>query len=411
MNRTELRMALRTLSFLDSQAHRPEGFVELSGEPHPKLLVWQPEAIEWIFREDSGLDHPGSRSMRPLLGPHSLLWLDGPRYGTYRTLLGPALGSRRLADFHGLISDAVDRALTELRPGTEFALPEWTRQVTLDIASRILLGADGPPVLRELTAWLERALGSPVRSLAYRLFRGGLPASDPALDRELVRIARAARPPALAALLVDPDGPLGGVGDEELRDQIVSLLFAGHETTASATAWTVCWLDRNPDVRRDVLDELRSTSDSGADANAVPLLQACVRESLRLSPPVLIAGNRRLTGKARLLGRELPRGTVLSPSIYLAHRRPDSFRCPHRFDPGRFLGARLPTQHYLPFGGGARHCPGSGLGLLEARMITAALLRRREPRSVGEKAGVPAIRGHAMAPSRRLRMTVTACHD
>ncbi|TKG71842.1 cytochrome P450 [Prauserella endophytica] len=411
MNRTELRMALRTLPFLDSHAHRKEGFLELAGGPHPKLLVWHPEAIDWIFRSDAMLEHPGSRSLRPLLGPGSLLWLDGPRHRAYRKLLSAPLSARRVGDYRPIIQETIDRALASLTPGTVFTVPEWTRRVTLDIASRILLGSDGLSVLREFTAWLERALGSPHRSLAYRLFRGELPRSGSTLDGELVRRARAACPPALASLVVAPDSPLGTVGDGELRDQIVSLLFAGHETTASATAWTVYWLDRDEVLRGDVLAELNSTTDSGADAKAVPLLHATVQEALRITPPVLLAGNRMLTEETHLFGRRLPRGAVLSPSVYLAHRGSDSFHRPDRFDPSRFLDGRPLAQHYLPFGGGTRHCLGSQLGLLETRMIVAALLRRRSLRSTRRRAVKARVRGHAMAPSARLQMKVTACHD
>lgn len=412
--RTHLRMALRQLSFLDSLADAPARYAELATEPVPKLLVWHPDALDWLFRHDHELGHPGSRSMRPVLGPKSLLWTDGPRYTAYRRLLGPPLGTRRLGDYRDVIDDAVERALAELTPGTVFALPDWTRRVTLEIAARIVLGTAEDAVLGQFTRWLDRALGSPSRSLAYRIARGGLPPSTPEFDRVLVERARATagtRPPTLASLLLAEDSPLGELDDGELRDQIVSLLFAGHETTASATAWTLYWLHRHDDLRHDVLAELRSTADTGADAAAVPLLQAAVLEALRLTPPVPAAGNRTLPDEVELLGRRLPAGTVLSPSIYLAHRQPDAFPGPHRFEPTRFLGKRVPAQRYLPFGGGARHCLGANLGQLEARVITAAVLRRRDLRCVNPRAGVPKLRGHAMAPSARLRMEVTACHD
>ena len=111
--RTELRMALRHLSFLDSQAGTPARCVELARGPVPKLLVWHPDALDWIFRHDHELGHPGSRSMRSVLGPKSLLWTDGPRYTTYRKLLGPPLGTRRVGDYREVIDDAVERAAVE----------------------------------------------------------------------------------------------------------------------------------------------------------------------------------------------------------------------------------------------------------------------------------------------------------
>lgn len=202
------------------------------------------------------------------------------------------------------------------------------------------------------------------------------------------------------------DGPLGEIDDAELRDAIVSLLFAGYETTASATAWTLYWLDREPTIRRDVLAELAATTTDGSDVSQIPLLHAVIQEALRLTPPVIVAGNRTLTEDDEVHGRALAAGTTLTPSIHLAHRHPDRFPNPRRFDPNRFLSNRVPAQNYFPFGGGTRYCLGSQLAHLEIRMIMTAVLRRCEWRCVNPRSGTPQLRGHAMAPAARLRMKV-----
>ncbi|MFF5986897.1 cytochrome P450 [Prauserella flavalba] len=414
MNRTELRMALRTLSFLDSQAHREEGFLELAGEPRPKLLVWHPEAIDWIFHSDPGLEHPGSRSLMPLFGKDSLLWVDGPRHSSYRRLLGPPLRGRRLHSYRDLIAHTVHEAVDALRPGQVVSIPEWTRQVALRVMGRLVLGDGAEGLLKQFADWIERALGARGRTLAYRFLLGGLPRSSAELDRQLVDKAKAnaeTEPRTLAALLLSQEGLLGQVDDHELRDQIVSLLFAGHETTAAATAWTLYWIDRDENLRHDLRTELAAVSDDAPEPAQVPLLQAVIQEALRLAPPVTVAENRKLPEGGEILGRSLPPGSVVTTSIYLAHRRPDYFPDPLRFDPGRFLSRRVPPQHYLPFGGGSRHCLGNQLGQLETRMITAALLRRREWHCVNPEAAVLQLRGHAMAPATKLRMKVTACRN
>lgn len=413
MNRNELRMALRTLPFLNSHARSPGSVVELSTDP-PKLLVWHPEVIDWIFRSDRHLIHPGSRSLMPLFGRSSLLWADGPRHDAYRRVLGPPIRGRRLNNYRQGIADTVHEAVDALRPGQVISLPRWTRQLALRIVGRIILGPTDDTVLGEFTTWIERALGSRRRTLAYRFLTGGLPRSSAELDSRLIRSAQentATNPPTLAALMLSNTELLGEIDDVELRDQIVSLLFAGHETTASAAAWTLYWLERDAALRHDVLAELEQTSDETPQAAQVPLLQAVISEALRLAPPVTVAENRRLPEATPLLGRSLPAGTTLTTSIYLAHRRPEYFPNPLRFDPHRFLGRRIPPQHYLPFGGGSRHCLGNQLGLLEIRTIAAALLRRREWRCVNPRSGVPTLRGHAMAPASSLRMQVTACRD
>ncbi|AIJ22987.1 cytochrome P450 [Amycolatopsis methanolica] len=412
MNRVELALAVAPLPFLDAHADDPGAMLDVRGGPAPKVLVWHHETLASLFRRDSWLRHPASRSLGPLLGPKSMLWADGARHASYRKLLGPPLRGRRLAAYHGLIARAAASAIDALGPGAVFGLAAWTRRLALDIVARIVLGDADPVLLRDVTAWLDRALGSRHRTLAYRFLRGGLPASGAELDARLVAAAKSGREPrSLVSPLLTGNGPLGPVPDDELRDQVVSLLFAGHETTAAATAWTLYWLTRRADLRDAVLSELDATTDDGSDPAEVPVLQAVIAEALRLHPPVEFAGNRALPEAVDVHGRTLPAGTVLTPAIYLAHHRSEYFPSPLTFDPGRFLGRRGVPEGYLPFGGGSRFCLGSQLGQLEIRMITTALLRRRALRCVNPRAGVPKLRGHAMAPSVRLRLEVVACRD
>jgi cytochrome P450 len=413
MSGAEFHLALRGLSFLDSHARSPGSVLELRTQPSRRLLVWHPDAVDEIFRADQELRHPASRSLTPLFGRQSLLWADGARHVAYRRLLGPPLRGRRLLDYREIISDTAHEAIDDLIPGTVIGLAHWARQVTLRIVSRIILGRADDDVLVPFATWMEDALGSLRRTLTYRYLKGGLPLSGDELDRLLVQSAKdnaQSWPPTLASLMLNGDKQTGNIDDAELRDHIVSLLFAGHETTASATAWMFYWLDRHEGLRRDVLSELATGAD-GSDAAKVPLLQAVLQEVLRVAPPVTVGTNRALAEDGELCGRPLAAGTVLTPSIYLAHHRPERFSDPHRFDPGRFLGDRVEARHYFPFGGGSRHCLGSQLAQLEVRMITAALLRRREWRCVNPRAGVPRLRGHVLAPAARLRMKVLTCRD
>lgn len=406
MNAAEFRLAFRTLPFLDANADKEDGVLELAPG---RLLVWNPAVIDEMFRADQRLGHPGSRTMRAVLGHKSLLWTEGARHLAYRRVLGPALRGKRLAGYRGLITEIIEESVGELAAGNAVALADWTRALVLRIMAGITIGRDGEAVLTPFTAWMDKALGSRGRTLAYRYLRGGLPGSGDALDRLLLESARNSAG-SLASLLTAGEPPLGPLDDVELRDQLVSLLFAGHETTASAIAWTLYWLDRDPLVRNDIIDELKSTVDDGSSAAEVPLLHAAVLEALRLTPPVPAAGNRVCPAAGEIGGRRVQQGTVLTPSIYLAHRRRDRFHDPQRFDPQRFLGKKVAQEDFFPFGGGIRHCLGSELGLMEARMIVAAVLRCRELRCVNPAAGVPRLRGHAMAPSPKLRMKVVACH-
>lgn len=407
-------MKLRTLPFLESHAGASGGVLALRDRPAPKLLVWQPEMVDWIFRSDARLRHPAGRSLTPLFGASSLVWAEGERHAAYRQVLGPPLRGRGLARRHGVVADTVRAAVDRLAPGSVVELLPWTRAIALRVIAGILLGSGDDELLTAVTRWIDKAFGATYRTLAYRYLLGGLPRSGDELDRMLVRAAKAhtdLRPATLAARMLDGDGPLGGIGDTELRDAVVTLMFAGHETTAAGAAWTLYWLDRNPVVREEIRDELAATGADGADPARVPLLQAAVAETLRLTPPASLAEHRALAEDDEAAGRPLPRGSVLTPAIYLAHHDPDAFGEPGRFDPSRFLGRRPPPNRYFPFGGGTRYCPGSQLAQLEIRMITADILRRREWRCVDLRTGVARMRGNIMAPTPRLRIRVLSCRD
>ncbi len=407
----ELRLALHPVSFLDSLGAHPAGILQLREKPLPRYLVWQPEAIGWLFRSDRAMRHPGSRTLRPILGAKSLIWTDGPRHLAYRSVLGPRLHGRHLASAEHIVAATTGEAIEDLLPAKVIRLPQWTRRVTLRIIAGILFGQADDELLGAFTAWMDVELGSRHRTMLHRYLGDGAPRTDPWLDEMLLRSAKNSREPALAAVLVDGHGPLGPIGNAELRDQLVTLLFAGHETTASAIAWTLFWLHSYGSVLGDVLAELAGTGADGADPADVPLLDAVIHEALRLSPPATLAGNRMPTADTEFDGRPVAAGTVLTPCVYAAHRDPDRFPRPGHFDPGRFLARRVPPAHYFPFGGGIRHCLGRELALLEIRMIVAALLRRTRLRFLNPRAGRPQLRGAAMAPHHSLSVEVTARKD
>jgi cytochrome P450 len=411
MNRKEFSFAFQTLPFLDSHEGDIAGVVEFRARPTPRLLVWHPEAIDWIFRADRNMHHVPSRTLCPLLGRKSLLWAEGLRHVAYRRVLGPSLRGDQLQVCHKIISHTVHSAIDALAPEAVISLIKWVRKVTLRATSQILLGRSENLLLELFNARVEDVLGSRIRTLVYRyLYAHAFLRGYRELEEMLLRNVKAtatAQPPALAARLLAGDGPLGVLDDEELRDQIMSLLFAGQETTASTTAWVLYWLGRDERVRRDVVAELTATSNDGSDPAQVPLLHAVIQEALRLSPPAIIAGKRMLTADGELLGRLLPAGATVTPCMYLAHRQPDLFPNPHRFVHSRFLGNRVSRQYYFPFGGGTRHCLGSELAMLEVRMIVAAVLRRCQLHCVNPEAGIPELRGPAMTLAQDLRMSIT----
>ncbi|WP_236787955.1 cytochrome P450 [Amycolatopsis sp. GM8] len=422
MTPAELALALQPLSYFNTLADRGAGLIEIRTQPQPRILVSDPKAIGAIWQTDRTLQHPGSRSFRPVLGEHSLIWMDGDRHRDYRKVLNGPL-ARDLDTYRAMIAGIIDQSIATLTAGTEVPLADWTRTVAMRVMSTFVFGTVDDEVVEPFTHWMDQAIGSRPRTLAYRYLRGGLPTADQQLNHALVRHAKRAAdrdPRTLAAHLLAPDGPLAAIRDgdrrdQELRDQLVTLLFAGHETTASTAAWALVWLHRYPDIAERVRAELSHVPDDGIAPGSAPLLHAVISETLRLTPPVPAAGTRRLTEARELGTRRFAAGTIVTPHIYVTHRRPAVFNQPQRFDPHRFLDARgrfrrPPIDEYFPFGGGSRRCPGAQLGQLEVAMILIRALRHmdlemREPRGSNEQ-----LRGHTMAPSPRVRLRVLAKH-
>ncbi|MEU0879510.1 cytochrome P450 [Lentzea sp. NPDC005914] len=304
-------------------------------------LVWEPSRVGEIFRTEHQMRVDGSSTLEPLVGKHSLLFANGPAHTSHRQVIGPQLRGRALAAWQPVIAAETAAALA---PGV-VDLPSWTRKLTLRIISRILFGETRDEFLSSFAAWVDSALGNRRRALVYRYLRfSSVPAWRNFLrEREELR----------RLVLSFPSGlDVGDLSDSDRADQLVSLLFAGHETTASALTSALYWLDRSPGVLADLRDEPDG-----------PLLDAVCREVLRISPPAVIAGNRVLEGKR------------LTPCIYAAHRNPEVFTRPLEFCPERFVGHRFPASQYLPFGGGTRRCLGADLAMLELRTVLAMVVQ------------------------------------
>jgi cytochrome P450 len=213
---------------------------------------------------------------------------------------------------------------------------------------------------------------------------------------------------ALLMAARDPEGqPLS---DAELRDELITLLFAGHETTASALAWALYWIAYLPDVRAKLLAELDGV-DGDADPVAIarlPYLSAICQETLRLYPIAIGAFPRIVKQPMKIAGYELEEGTVVIPSIYLAHHRDAVYPEPKQFRPERFLERQYSPYEYLPFGGGDRRCIGSAFALFEMKLVLFQLISNLEMTLVNAKPIRPMRRGLTVAPSDRFRIKVAS---
>jgi cytochrome P450 len=318
--------------------------------------------------------------------------------------------------------------------GTTFAVRPAMQSISLQVILKAVFGLDGGQRYEQLRQVLRQMLdgfGSPVGAmfLFYRFLQKDWGAWSPwgrflrlrqQVDELLyAEIAdRRSQPDAdrtdILALLMaarDPEGqPLS---DVELRDELITLLFAGHETTASALAWALYWIACLPEVRTKVLAEM-DVINANLDPVTIarlPYLTAVCQETLRLYPIAISTFPRVVKQPMEVAGYSLEPGTVIMPSIYLAHHRFAVYPEPKQFRPDRFLERQFSPYEYLPFGGGDRRCIGSAFALFEMKMVLFGLLSNLEMTIVNRKPIQPIRRGLTVAPSDRLRMIVTGIHQ
>ena len=276
--------------------------------------------------------------------------------------------------------------------------------VTLEVILRAVFGVTDPARRTQLADALGRLLAGTSSSgvqfgvLLFRRFGGPDPlAAMAALRREIdgmlgAEIAERRADPRedILSLLVTARFEDGEpMDDQEVRDQLMTLLLAGHETTATGLAWTFDLLLRHPDV----LERLVAAVDAGEEA----YLRAVVSESLRLRPVIPLAG-RRLSQELRVNGHVLPPDTDVTPAIWLAHTRPDRYPEPYAFRPERFLENAPATYAWVPFGGGVRRCIGAAFAEMEMRVVLAEILRRRTLRPASDAAERVARRNVTFSP-------------
>jgi cytochrome P450 len=213
---------------------------------------------------------------------------------------------------------------------------------------------------------------------------------------------------SLLLLAKDEDGQ--GMTDEELHDNLISLLIAGHETTASALVWALYWINYIPEIRNKLLEELQCLGENTAPRDIVrlPYLNAVCAETLRIYPVVPAAFIRVPKSAIEIMGYQFPAGSALALSIYLLHQREDLYPQPKQFKPERFLERQYSAYEYLPFGGSNRRCLGSALALLEMKLVLANIVSRFELKLLNNRPIKPTRRGLTFAPPGKMQMVVNA---
>jgi cytochrome P450 len=416
-----LRWAFRPIPFMQQcrQRYGDSFSVKFLGFERPMVLISDPAAIKALYTEPAHNLPPGREIvLEPVLGSRSLLLLEGAEHLAHRKLMLPAFHGERMRSYEPIVEELVDREIDSWPLGGEFAIHPHMQAITLDVILRVVFGvAEGPRLerLRGLLTGVLEETASPTAQLVglalrrfggrgpWARFEGQLKAVDELLYAEIAERRAAGgleeRDDILSALMLGRFEDGEGMSDTELRDQLLTLLLAGHETTATALAWTFDLLLRHPEA----LDRLRQSLQAGED----DYLRATIAESLRLRPVVPLAG-RRLSKELVADGLTLPAGTDVTPAIWLAHTRADVYPEPFAFRPERFLEEGPDTYAWVPFGGGVRRCIGAAFAEFEVRIVLREVLGRCGLRKASPEAERIGRRNITLSPRAGTPVVLTA---
>ena len=391
-----LAWSFRPLAFM-ARARReigPAFSVRFLGFERPMVMISDPVAVKALYTERrNGLPPGRAFALEPVLGNRSVLLLEGEEHIARRRLMLPPFHGERMRSYEATVGEIVTAEIDSWPLGREFRVHSRMQAITLEVILRAVFGiAEGPrlEVLRALLGDLLAETGSTrIQLLALLARRRGtdpmasvqskLRAVDEALFAEIaehrLRPDLEERDDILSMLMTATFEDGTSMDDKELRDQLMTLLLAGHETTATALAWTFDLLLRHPTE----LGRLRGSLESGEDA----YLKATIAEALRLRPVVPLAG-RRLAEPLVTDDLDLPAGTDVSAAIWLTHTDPELYQEPLAFRPERFLEAAPETYAWIPYGGGIRRCLGAAFAEFEMRIalrevITRCELRKADP--------------------------------
>ena len=378
----------------------------------PTVMIADVEAIRSLFNGPANVFHAGQGNrevLKPVVGQHSMLLLDEDPHLRHRKLLMPAFAGASLRGYRELIAAIADEEVPGWRPGRT-RLAEHTQAITLEIILRVVFGVTDPVRLAKMRTLVVGITDANVVVMAgslspfatrylwpWKTFKRTLDGLDELLYAEIRECREApdlaARTDVLARMVRAGDDA-DGLSDVEIRDELVTLLLAGHETTSNGLAWTLHELMRAPvELARAVAAADRR------DKEGDEFLEACFKEGLRLRP-VIGSASRLLTQPAEVAGYRLPAGVMVSPSIDLVHEDRVQHVDPGVFRPDRCLDGSVTTSNWLPFGGGVRRCIGAGFSLLEAVEILRSILQTWELRAVQQRVERPKSKHITLVPSK-----------
>lgn len=389
----------------------------------PVVFTCDPAMVHAVFTEDPAimLAGKGNDVLLPFLGEHALITLDGPRHARDRRLMTPPLHGQRMRAYGEAIRLATQRAIADWRPGQEVVSHRAMQAASLEVIVRAVFGVEEDAEIDATMAALTALLNHVSPAIVFFNFlRRDLGPWSPwgrylqsqarAEKLLLAQVERRRAHPGediLSLLLAARDEHNQPLTDEELYGELVTLLVAGHETTATALCWALAWLGAEPAVYAQLQAELDQSGDDPDQISKLPYLSAFCNEVLRFYPvfPIVM----RVLGADWSYGNyHIPAEHRVAPCIRLVHTRADLYPEPERFRPERFIERSYGPHEFFPFGGGARRCIGAAFALYEMKLALTTVLRT-------VRLGVtpppqPARRNIAIAPADGARVKIVGRH-
>jgi cytochrome P450 family 110 len=406
---------------------------KIIGSQHQIVFVQHPQTIQEILTNDrkkylaSGEEN---KILLPLLGYSSVIMLEGERHRRQRQLLMPPFHGDRMRAYGDIICNITEQVFSQFPHQKPFSARTATQDISLQVILQSVFGlleGERYQRLKHLLQLMMDVFQSPLASsfLFLRFLQKDLGAWSPwgrflrlrqQIDELLyTEIAeRRAKPDSnrvdiLSLLMSARDEQGKPMTDEELRDELMTLLLAGNETTASAMAWALYWIHHLPEVREKLLQELDTLGDSPDPMTIarLPYLTAVCNESLRIYPVAMLTFARVVRENVKLLGLELEPGAIVFGCIYLLHQREDLYPQPKQFKPERFLERHFSPYEFMPFGGGVRRCVGEALAIFEMKLALATVLSRYEFTLDSDRPEQGQRRGVTLAPAGKVKMIIT----
>ncbi|MEM6869215.1 MAG: cytochrome P450, partial [Cyanobacteria bacterium P01_C01_bin.121] len=421
----------RPYAFLDEciQQHGDIFTIHFLGFP-PLVFMSNPDAIKEIFAVDARQFDAGRSNdfLKPLLGQHSLVLLDGDRHKRERKMLMPPFHGAKVIGYGETICQITADTCAQWKPQQTLlaseAMPEITMEVILQTVFGLragdryqklksllvkLLNLTGSPLSASLLffPWLQKDLGqwSPwgkvvrMRQQVYALLQAEIDERRALSQTQRIDADATGKDDVLSLLLLAEDEAGQPMSDDEIKDELITMLVAGHETTASVLCWAMYWVHKRSDVKAKLMAELAEVGENADPITLakLPYLTAVASETLRLYPIVPIIFPRIAKETVTIQGHTYPPETVLSPCIYAVHHREDLYPDPKQFKPERFLERQYSPSEFIPFGGGNRRCLGYSLAKLEINLILATILKTRSLTLANDAPVTPRRRGVVIA--------------